>query len=127
MNDTSIKITKDSSGKLKINALDNFEGLKHFPIQIIDLNGILWITLWEYIDFKSLVYRKLALFDSRNGTWMYELLRQPIASYYFSFASGDIIRNPTLEEIQWINSSLKRNNVTFNRKTNKLINNERIL
>ena len=121
MNDTSIKITKDSSGKLKINALDNFEGLKHFPIQIIDLNGILWITLWEYIDFKSLVYRKLALFDSRNDTWMYELLTQPIARYYFSFASGDIIRNPTLEEIQWINSSLKRNNVTFNRKTNKLI------
>jgi len=121
MNDTSIKITKDSSGKLKINALDNFEGLKHFPIQIIDLNGMLWITLWEYIDFKSLVYRKLALFDSRNDIWMYQLLRQPIASYYFSFARGDIIRNPTLEEIQWINSSLKRNNVTFNRKTNKLI------
>ena len=121
MNDTSIKITKDSSGKLKINALDNFEGLKHFPIQIIELNGTLWITLWEYIDFKSLVYRRLACFSASNNTWMYDLFSQRIGGYYFSFASGDIIRNPTLEEMQWINSSLKRNNVTFNRKTNKLI------
>lgn len=122
MNDTSIKITKDSSGKLKINALDNFEGIKHFPIQIIDLNGTLWITLWKYIDFKSLAYRKLACFSSGNDIWMYDLLNQPIDdTYYFPFASGDIIRNPTLEETQWINSSLKRNNVTFNRKTNELI------
>ena len=105
---------------------NDFDKSKRYPFQIIEDGAAKWITPLKDINFENHTYGATGLFH--NGahivnSWVSDLYNR---IGHAKFAVGDIIRNPTDKEIQAIHTILKNKGYRYNRKTNKLIDIEKI-
>lgn len=105
---------------------NDFDKSKRYPFQIIEDGAAKWITLLKDINFENHTYGATGLFH--NGahivsSWVSDLYNRLGQA---KFSVGDIIRNPTDKEMQAIHIILKNKGYRYNRKTNKLIDIEKI-
>ena len=120
-----------------------------FPLKAIDRK---WIVLKKHIDYKNGRYISIQPFHDDWIEYDIEHIKEFGDTYYFTkywlnnlFSDyGDVspietldnietieggthydtIRNPTVQELNFINLILKINKCKFNRKTNQLIDND---
>lgn len=119
-NPIRIRILNDEA----IEIPDNVELVKRCPIQLVEDGWDLWFTLLADIDFKNKMYKNIVLYDdfthsirARNmmvRRWMQH-------SNEARFAHADIIRNPTVNELQEILSRFKKYGMVFNKKKNEFV------
>lgn len=102
------------------------------PIQIIESKANAnhrWITFDKYVfpngnglDRKNPYFENTAPFH-RGRPYSFDMIKLLMNDYTLSpIYDSDIIRNPTIEEIQIIKSILVKNGYKLNLKTYKLIN-----
>ena len=120
MNDSKpIRVHSFGYGNVIIDPNDS-DVSKRCPFQIVEDGRARWITLLRDIDFKRYTYGAAGLFHNGEhivNTWVSDLYHR---FGYSKFTPGDIIRNPTVDEMQSIISSLRTNGYYFNKKTNEL-------
>jgi len=104
--------------------------IKRCPIQIIDeptrFKGARWIALLKDINFEAKLYLNIVHFHKGflqgascyDRLWINKLFKGRNSA---EIAPDDIIRNPTIEELNQIKDILKQNGFKLNFKTLELI------
>jgi hypothetical protein len=94
------------------------------PIQIVEDRGATFIVLLKHIDFEKKYYKTIPSLSMRkNGSWalvLYNFFKSKYKDDAF-FAPHDVIRNPTISELNLIKETFKKCGLCFNRKTNKVV------
>lgn len=121
-NTNPIRISILNDGAIEIP--DNVELVKRCPIQLVEDGCDLWFTLLADIDFKNKMYKNIVLYDdfTHSATARNIMVRRWMQhSNEARFAHSDIIRNPTVNELQEILSRFKKYGMVFNKKKNKFV------
>lgn len=121
-NTNPIRISILNDGTIKIP--NNVELVKRCPIQVVEDGCDLWFTLLADIDFKNKMYKNIVLYDNfTHSTRARNIMvrRWMQHSNEARFAHSDIIRNPTVNELQEILNRFKKYGMVFNKKKNKFV------
>ena len=124
--------------------MNNINNMNNSPFQIVDeMRGgkvdRTWVVLTSNIDTINKMYISISPFHDDwvkeekeyirqhnethrfNKNWTLRLCSDKKSSYEAKIEEYDVIRNPTMEELDFIQQIFRINGYKFNRKTNKLI------